>query len=98
MGEDWADRYKLPDEIRGRTDGSERLAIALVVLSRANAANVNNPLRFCLEELVESVDWRCLGRFKVSLDVDAARAILSGDDGVCSGDGSGEPRDCDCCC
>jgi hypothetical protein len=44
------------DERRGRTEGSEKLAIALVVLSRANAAKVNSPPRFCFEELVDNVD------------------------------------------
>ena len=56
VGELCAERYKLPDEGRGRMVGSERLAIAFVVLSLASAANVNNPARFCLEELVERVD------------------------------------------
>ena len=56
MGELWAERYKLPLEGRERIEGSDKLAIALEVLSRANAANVKNPPRFCLDELVDSVD------------------------------------------
>jgi hypothetical protein len=36
---------------RERNEGSAKLAIALVVLSRANAANVNK--LFCLNELVD---------------------------------------------
>ena len=56
VGELCAERYKLPDEGRERIVGSDKLAIAFVVLSRANAANVNNPVRFCFAELVERVD------------------------------------------
>lgn len=82
MGDGWADRYKLPDEMRGRTEGSARLAIAFVVLSRANAANVNNPLRLCFAELVESVDCRCLGRLKVSSENEPGGTVLTGLDGA----------------
>jgi hypothetical protein len=56
VGELWAVRYKLPLDGRERTEGSDRLAIAFVVLSRANAANVKRVPRFCFDELVESVD------------------------------------------
>lgn len=49
-------RFKLPEEGRLRIDGSDKLARALVVLSRANAANENNPPRFCFEEAGECVD------------------------------------------
>lgn len=56
VGELCAERYKLLDDGRERMVGSDKLAIALVVLSRANTANVNNPVRFCFEELVERVD------------------------------------------
>jgi hypothetical protein len=60
-GEVWAERYKLPEEFLKRTvEGSERLAIALDVFSRANAAKVKRPVRFCLVELVDKADWRCL--------------------------------------
>jgi hypothetical protein len=60
VGELWAERYKLPEEGRVRIGESDRLAIALEVLSRANAARENRPLRFGFAELVESVAWRCL--------------------------------------
>jgi hypothetical protein len=56
VGELWAERYKLLLEGRERIEGSAKLAIALVVLSRANAANVKSAPRFCFDELVESVD------------------------------------------
>jgi hypothetical protein len=69
VGELCAVRYKLPDEGRFRIDGSEKLAMALEVLSRANAANENSPPRFCLDETGECVDWRVLlkvlSRFEV---------------------------------
>ncbi len=47
VGELCAERY---------IEGSEKLAIAFDVLSRANAANVDSAPRFCFVELVESVD------------------------------------------
>lgn len=50
-------RYRLPDDSRFRIDGSEKLAMALDVLSRASAANENKPPRFCLET-GDCVDWR----------------------------------------
>ena len=56
VGELCAERYRLPDDGRERIVGSAKVAIAFVVLSRANAANVNNPVRFCFEEPVERVD------------------------------------------
>lgn len=56
VGELWAERYRLPLEGRERIEGSDKLAIALDVLSRANAANVKNPPRLCFDELVDSVD------------------------------------------
>jgi hypothetical protein len=56
VGELCAERYKLLEEGRERIVGSDKLAIALDVLSRANAASVNKPVRFCFEELVERVD------------------------------------------
>ena len=57
VGELWAVRYKLPVEARLRIDGSEKLAMALEVLSRASAANVKNPPRFCFDEVaIECVD------------------------------------------
>jgi hypothetical protein len=59
-GELCAERYKLPAEGRVRIVGSARLAIAFVVLSRANAANVKRPERFCFVEFVDNVDWRFL--------------------------------------
>lgn len=34
--------------------------MALEVLSRANAANVKKPPRFCLDDAMECVDWRLL--------------------------------------
>lgn len=40
VGELWAVRYKLPLDGRERIEGSDKLAIAFVVLSRANAASV----------------------------------------------------------
>ncbi|KAH8659099.1 hypothetical protein BGZ60DRAFT_382429, partial [Tricladium varicosporioides] len=51
-----ADRYKLLEDGRDRKDGSDRLAIALDVLSRANAANEKMPDRLCFPKLVECVD------------------------------------------
>ncbi len=60
VGELWAERYKLLLDGRWRIEGSDKLAIAYDVLSRANAANVDSAPRFCLVELVEEVDWRCL--------------------------------------
>lgn len=39
------------------------MAIALVVLSRARAAKLSNLAWVCFEELVESVDCRCLKLF-----------------------------------
>jgi hypothetical protein len=56
VGELCADRYRLLDDVRDRTEGSERDAIALVVLSRAKAAKVNKPVRFCFEDTAESED------------------------------------------
>ncbi len=56
VGELCAERYKLPLDGRVRIEGSEKLAIAFDVLSRANAANVDSAPRFCFVELVESVD------------------------------------------
>jgi hypothetical protein len=56
VGELWAERYKLFEDGRVRIGESDMLAIALVVLSRANAAKENKPLRFGLAEPVESVD------------------------------------------
>lgn len=58
VGELWADRYKLLDDLRfpPRSEGSDRLAIALLVLSRANvAARMNREGRF-LEGLVDKPD------------------------------------------
>ena len=66
------------EDIRGRTEGSDKLAITFVVLSRANAAKVKRPLRFCLEELVERADCRCLGRFKVSFEIVPKGAAVPG--------------------
>lgn len=43
----------LDGEGRERNAGSAKLAIALLVLSLANTAKVNKPLRFCLKELVD---------------------------------------------
>ncbi len=75
VGELCAVRYKLLLDGRGRMEGSDRLAIAFVVLSRANAAKVKIVPRFCFDELVESVDWWCLrlltGRFERSFGVRA---------------------------
>lgn len=48
-----ADRCKFPKDGRGRRAGSERLAIAMLVLSRAKAARLKRPERLCLEELVD---------------------------------------------
>lgn len=53
IGELCAEWYKLPDESRLRTEGSEKLARALEVLSRANAARVNSPPRVGLDVEVE---------------------------------------------
>jgi hypothetical protein len=44
-----------PCEGRFLIEGSDRLAMAFVVLSRARAARVKRPGLFCL---VERVDWR----------------------------------------
>lgn len=49
-------RYRLFDEGRDRIEGSDRLEIAFVVLSRANAAKLKSPVRVVFEELVEGVD------------------------------------------
>jgi hypothetical protein len=46
---------RFPDEGRLLIVGSVKLAIALDVLSRARAANVNIPVRFALVE--PAVDW-----------------------------------------
>jgi hypothetical protein len=46
---------RLPEEERVLIVGSVKLAMALLVLSRAKAAKVNKPVRFALLELV--VDW-----------------------------------------
>jgi hypothetical protein len=46
---------RLPEDGRVLIVGSVKLAMALVVLSRARAAKVNKPVRFALLELV--VDW-----------------------------------------
>jgi hypothetical protein len=46
---------RLPEEGRVLIVGSVKLAMALLVLSRAKAARVNKPVRFALLELV--VDW-----------------------------------------
>jgi hypothetical protein len=46
---------RLPEEERVLIVGSVKLAMALVVLSRAKAAKVSNPVRFALLEPV--VDW-----------------------------------------
>ena len=56
VGELCAERYKLLLDGRERIAGSEKLAIALVVLSRAKAANVKIVVRFCFVELVEWAD------------------------------------------
>lgn len=58
VGELCAERYRLLDEGRFRGVGSEKLAIALVVLSLAKAAKLSIPARFCLKRLVDWVDWR----------------------------------------
>lgn len=47
-------------ETCARVTGSEKLAMALVVLSRARAAKVRRLVRLLLDEVVERVDWRCL--------------------------------------
>jgi hypothetical protein len=47
---------KFPAEGRERKDGSERVAMALVVLSRAKAARLSIPPLAVLAELVERVD------------------------------------------
>lgn len=46
---------RFPEEGRFRIVGSVKLAMALEVLSRANAAKVNKPVRFVLVE--PAVDW-----------------------------------------
>jgi hypothetical protein len=46
---------RLPEEERVLIVGSAKLAMALLVLSRAKAARVNKPVRLALCELV--VDW-----------------------------------------
>lgn len=52
---------RLPEEARALIVGSVKLAMALVVLSRAKAAKVNKPVRFDLLELVvDRVDCRFL--------------------------------------
>ena len=61
VGELCAVRYKLPDEPLVLTEGSARLAIAMVVLSLANAARFNSPTRFGLENAEDRLDW-CFAR------------------------------------
>jgi hypothetical protein len=56
VGELCAERYKLPDDCRFRIEGSEKLAMALEVLSRASTANENKPPRFCLDDTGDCVD------------------------------------------
>jgi hypothetical protein len=46
---------RLPEEERVLIVGSVKLAMALLVLSRAKAAKVNKPVRFTLLLLI--VDW-----------------------------------------
>ena len=48
---------RLLEEVRDLIAGSVKLAMALLVLSRANAAKVNSPVRFAL---VEPIDCRFL--------------------------------------
>jgi hypothetical protein len=76
VGELCAERYKLLLDGRVRIEGSDRLAIAFEVLSRANAAKVNSALLFCFSELVEGDDWRCLKlliwRFEMSFRIGPA--------------------------
>jgi hypothetical protein len=57
VGEFWAERYKLLEDGWERMEGSDRLAIALDVLSRASAAKVKRVPRVCFEdELSEKAD------------------------------------------
>jgi hypothetical protein len=55
-------------------EGSEKFAIALVVLSRANAARENSPLRDCLGGPVEE---GCLEMLLWRVEVDGAAAKTS---------------------
>ena len=74
-------RYKLLLEGRERMEGSDKLEIAFVVLSRANAAKVKRVPRFCFDELEESVDWWCFklltGRFERSFRVRVGEGELA---------------------
>ena len=74
-------RYKLLLEGRERMEGSDKLAIAFVVLSRANAAKVKMVPRFCFVELEERVDWWCFklltGRLERSVRVRVGEGELT---------------------
>ncbi len=74
---------RLPDEERVLIAGSVRLAMALVVLSRAKAAKVNKPVRLALLELV--VDWVDCRFLKV-----AGRSLESGGDAEADGESARE--------
>lgn len=58
VGELWAERYRLLDDFRfPKSEGSDKLAIALFVLSRANvAARLNSEEGRFFEELVDKTD------------------------------------------
>ncbi|EHL02724.1 hypothetical protein M7I_1240 [Glarea lozoyensis 74030] len=60
LGELCAERYRLPDEGCVRRVGSDRLASALEVFSRASVAKLKIEGRLPLVELVERDDCRCL--------------------------------------
>jgi hypothetical protein len=56
LGELCAERYRLPDDGCVRRAGSDRLASALEVFSRANAAKLKIEGRLLLAELVDRLD------------------------------------------